>query len=119
MRGIFVKIYLAFLFTSIVATLVTLILAAYYREWSNESINLIAPTGGYISAAELTLQYGGEPLLIEWLLTFQRHPSVNAYVFDSSGLSHVSYTNLTLPTSDLVEILVGHVPITKRQHNSR
>ncbi|KZZ47532.1 MAG: HAMP domain-containing histidine kinase [Saccharospirillaceae bacterium] len=87
MRGIFVKIYLAFLFTSIVATLVTLILAAYYREWSNESINLIAPTGGYISAAELTLQYGGEPLLIEWLLTFQRHPSVNAYVFDSSGLS--------------------------------
>lgn len=87
MRGIFIKLYLAFLLTSVVATLVTLILSAYYREWSNESVNLIAPTGGYISAAELTLQYGGEPLLIEWLLTFRRHPSVNAYVFDSSGMS--------------------------------
>ena len=87
MRGIFVKIYLAFLFTSLVAVLMTLILASYYREWSNESVNLIAPTGGYISAAELILQRGGEPLLIEWLLTFERHPSVNAYVFDSSGIS--------------------------------
>ncbi|MFC3681745.1 ATP-binding protein [Bacterioplanoides pacificum] len=87
MRGIFVKIYLAFLFTSLVAVVMTLLLASYYREWSNESVNLIAPTGGYISAAELILQRGGEPLLIEWLLTFERHPSVNAYVFDSSGIS--------------------------------
>ena len=87
MRGIFIKLYLAFLLTSVVATLVTLVLSAYYREWSKESVNLIAPTGGYISAAELTLQYGGEPLLIEWLLTFRRHPSVNAYVFDNTGIS--------------------------------
>lgn len=89
-RGIFIKIYIAFLFTSIVATLVTLVLAAFYREWSNESVNLIAPTGGYISAAELILQRGGEPLLIEWLLTFERHPSVNAYVFDDGGISLLS-----------------------------
>src|SRR5690554_7929641 len=33
------------------------------------------------------LQRGGEPLLLEWLLTFERHPSVNAYVIDSRGLS--------------------------------
>src|SRR5690606_28506617 len=53
----------------------------------NDSVNLIAPTGGYISAAELMLQRGGEPLLLEWLLTFERHPSVNAYVFDDQGVS--------------------------------
>ena len=87
MRGIFVKIYSAFVVTSLVTTLVTLLLAMYYRQWSNDSINLIAPTGGYISAAELMLQRGGEPLLLEWLLTFERHPSVNAYVIDSRGLS--------------------------------
>lgn len=87
MRGVFVRIYLAFLLTSVVAALVTLVLAAYYRHWSNDSINLIAPTGGYISAAELILQRGGEPLLLEWLLTFERHPSVNAYIFDDRGLS--------------------------------
>lgn len=87
MRGIFVKIYTAFVVTSLITTLVTLLLAMYYRQWSNDSINLIAPTGGYISAAELMLQRGGEPLLLEWLLTFERHPSVNAYVFDDRGLS--------------------------------
>jgi two-component system OmpR family sensor kinase/two-component system sensor histidine kinase CpxA len=86
-RGVFVRIYLAFLLTSLVAAAVTLVLAAYYRHWSNDSVNLIAPTGGYISAAELILQRGGEPLLLEWLLTFERHPSVNAYVFDDRGLS--------------------------------
>src|SRR5690554_7065182 len=83
MRGIFVKIYSAFVVTSLVTTLVTLLLAMYYRQWSNDSINLIAPTGGYISAAELMLQRGGEPLLLEWLLTFERHPSVNAYVINT------------------------------------
>ena len=57
--------------------LVTLVLASYYRQWSNDSVNLIAPTGGYISAAELMLQTGGEPLLLEWLLSFDRHPRVN------------------------------------------
>ncbi|MCD8522987.1 MAG: ATP-binding protein [Saccharospirillaceae bacterium] len=87
MRGIFIRIYLAFMVTSLVATLVTLLLAMYYRQWSNDSVNLIAPTGGYISAAELILQRGGEPLLLEWLLTFERHPSVNAYVFDDQGIS--------------------------------
>lgn len=87
MRGIFIRIYLAFMVTSLVATLVTLLLAVYYRQWSNDSVNLIAPTGGYISAAELILQRGGEPLLLEWLLTFERHPSVNAYVFDDQGIS--------------------------------
>lgn len=87
MRGIFIRIYLAFMVTSLVATLVTLMLAIYYRQWSNDSVNLIAPTGGYISAAELILQRGGEPLLLEWLLTFERHPSVNAYVFDDQGIS--------------------------------
>lgn len=87
MRGIFIRIYLAFLVTSLVATLVTVLLAMYYRQWSNDSVNLIAPTGGYISAAELMLQRGGEPLLLEWLLTFERHPSVNAYVFDDQGVS--------------------------------
>ncbi|MEC8442705.1 MAG: ATP-binding protein [Pseudomonadota bacterium] len=87
MRGVFFKIYLAFMVTAIITTSSTLILAAYYRQWSNDSINLIAPTGGYISAAELILQQGGEPLLLEWLLRFERHPSVNAYVFDDQGLS--------------------------------
>lgn len=87
MRGIFIRIYLAFIITSLVATLVTVALAVYYRQWSNNSVNLIAPTGGYISAAELMLQRGGEPLLLEWLLTFERHPSVNAYIFDSQGIS--------------------------------
>jgi len=71
----------------LVTTAVTITLAAYYRQWSNDSVNLIAPTGGYISAAELILQQGGEPLLLEWLLRFERHPSVNAYVFDDQGLS--------------------------------
>lgn len=87
MRGVFLKIYLAFMVTALVTTSVTLIMAAYYRQWSNDSVNLIAPTGGYISAAELILQQGGEPLLLEWLLRFDRHPSVNAYVFDAQGLS--------------------------------
>lgn len=87
MRGVFLKIYLAFMVTALVTTGVTLVMAAYYRQWSNDSINLIAPTGGYISAAELILQQGGEPLLLEWLLKFERHPSVNAYVFDAQGLS--------------------------------
>lgn len=87
MRGIFVRIYSAFVITSLITTLVTLLLAVYYRQWSNDSVNLIAPTGGYISAAELMLQRGGEPLLLEWLLTFDRHPSVNAYVIDNRGLS--------------------------------
>jgi len=87
MRGVFLKIYLAFMVTAVVTTSVTLLMAAYYRQWSNDSVNLIAPTGGYISAAELILQRGGEPLLLEWLLRFERHPSVNAYVFDDQGLS--------------------------------
>ena len=87
MRGVFLKIYLAFMVTALVTTAVTITLAAYYRQWSNDSVNLIAPTGGYISAAELILQQGGEPLLLEWLLRFERHPSVNAYVFDDQGLS--------------------------------
>lgn len=87
MRGVFLKIYLAFMVTSLVATVVTLLLSAYYREWSNNSINLVAPTGGYISSAELILQTGGEPLLLEWLMAFERHPSVNAYVFDDRGMS--------------------------------
>lgn len=87
MRGIFIRIYAAFIVTSVAAAVVTLLLAMFYRQWSNDSVNLIAPTGGYISAAELMLQRGGEPLLLEWLLTFERHPSVNAYVFDDQGIS--------------------------------
>jgi len=87
MRGVFLKIYLAFMVTAVVTATLTLVLAAYYRQWSNDSTNLIAPTGGYISDAELILQQGGEPLLLEWLFRFDRHPSVNAYVFDDQGLS--------------------------------
>lgn len=87
MRGIYWKIYLAFILTSVLATLVTLAYAVFYRQLSNETNNLIAPTEGYISSAELMLQRGGEPLLIEWLLTFEKHPNVNAYVFDSRGSS--------------------------------
>lgn len=87
MRGIYWKIYLAFILTSVLATLVTLAYAVFYRQLSNETNNLIAPTEGYISSAELMLQRGGEPLLIEWLLTFEKHPNVNAYVFDSQGSS--------------------------------
>lgn len=90
MRGIFSRIYLSFLATTVIAVVVTLLLAVFYRQWSNDLINLIAPTGGYISAAELVLQRGGEPLLVEWLLTFDRHPSVNAYVFDEAGVSLVA-----------------------------
>ena len=85
MRGIYWKIYLTFIVTSVLATAVTLAYAVIYRQLSNETNNLIAPTEGYISAAELMLQRGGEPLLIEWLLTFEKHPSVNAYVFDHQG----------------------------------
>ena len=89
MRGIYWKIYLTFVLTSVMATLVTLIYAVGFRQLSNETKNLIAPTEGYISAAELMLQRGGEPLLTEWLLTFEQHPSVNAYVFDSRGVNVV------------------------------
>lgn len=87
MRGIYWKIYFAFILTSVLATLVTLAYAVFYRQLSNETNNLLAPTEGYISSAELMLQRGGEPLLIEWLLTFEQHPNVNAYVFDVSGNS--------------------------------
>jgi two-component system OmpR family sensor kinase len=87
LRGIYWKIYFAFILTSVLATLVTLAYAVFYRQLSNETNNLIAPTEGYISSAELMLQRGGEPLLIEWLLTFEQHPNVNAYVFDSRGSS--------------------------------
>lgn len=85
MRGLYWKIYLAFVLTSVLATLVTLAYAVFYRQLSNETNNLIAPTEGYISSAQLMLQRGGEPLLIEWLITFEQHPSVNAYVFDQQG----------------------------------
>lgn len=85
-RGIYWKIYLTFIVTSVLATAVTLVYAVAYRQISNETNNLIAPTEGYISAAELMLQRGGEPLLLEWLLTFEKHPNVNAYVFDQYGV---------------------------------
>ena len=87
MRGLYWKIYAAFILTSALAILVTLAFAIFYRQYSNETNNVIAPTEGYISSAELMLQRGGEPLLIEWLMTFEKHPSVNAYVFDSQGES--------------------------------
>jgi two-component system OmpR family sensor kinase/two-component system sensor histidine kinase CpxA len=84
-RGLYWKIYLAFILTSVLATLVTLAYAVFYRQLSNETNNLIAPTEGYISSAQLMLQRGGEPLLIEWLITFEQHPNVNAYVFNNQG----------------------------------
>ena len=87
MRGLFWKIYLAFVLTSVLATLVTLAYAVFYRQLSNETNNLVAPTEGYISSAQLMLQRGGEPLLIEWLITFEQHPNVNAYIFDQLGNS--------------------------------
>lgn len=87
LRGIYWKVYSAFILTSILAILVTLAYAVFYRQLSNETNNIIAPTEGYISSAELMLQRGGEPLLIEWLLTFEAHPNVNAYVFDNRGIS--------------------------------
>lgn len=89
MRGLYWKIYLAFILTSVLATLVTLAYAVFYRQLSNETNNLIAPTEGYISSAQLMLQRGGEPLLIEWLITFEQHPNVNAYVFNNQGVSIV------------------------------
>ncbi|CCK77357.1 MAG: HAMP domain-containing histidine kinase [Oleispira antarctica] len=85
MRGLYWKIYFSFVLTSVLATLVTLAYAVFYRQLSNETNNLIAPTEGYISSAQLMLQRGGEPLLIEWLITFEQHPNVNAYVFDQQG----------------------------------
>ena len=87
MRGLYWKIYFAFILTSVLATLVTLAYAVFYRQLSNETNNLIAPTDGYISSAQLMLQRGGEPLLIEWLFTFEQHPNVNTYVFDQQGSS--------------------------------
>ena len=87
MRGLYWKIYFAFILTSVLATLVTLAYAVFYRQLSNETNNLIAPTEGYISSAQLMLQRGGEPLLIEWLITFDQHPNVNAYVFDQKGIN--------------------------------
>ncbi|MFT7373431.1 MAG: two-component system OmpR family sensor kinase [Oleiphilaceae bacterium] len=87
MRGLYWKVYLAFVLTSVLATLVTLAFAVFYRQLSNDTNNLIAPTAGYISSAQLMLQRGGEPLLIEWLIAFEQHPNVNAYVFDQQGSS--------------------------------
>jgi two-component system OmpR family sensor kinase/two-component system sensor histidine kinase CpxA len=86
-RGLYWKIYFSFILTSVLATLVTLGYAVFYRQLSNETNNIIAPTEGYISSAQLMLQRGGEPLLIEWLITFEQHPNVNAYVFDQQGSS--------------------------------
>lgn len=87
MRGLFWKIYLAFILTSVLATLVTLAYAVFYRQLSNETSNLVAPTEGYISSAQLMLQRGGEPLLIEWLITFEQLSNVNAYVFNNQGVN--------------------------------
>jgi len=98
-RGLFWKIYLAFVLTSVLATLVTLAYAVFYRQLSNETNNLIAPTEGYISSAQLMLQRGGEPLLIEWLITFEQHPNVNAYVFDQQG-SSISGGDVPLSVSE-------------------
>lgn len=87
MRGLYWKIYFAFILTSVLATVITLTYAVFYRQLSNETNNIIAPTEGYISSAQLMLQRGGEPLLIEWLITFEQHPSVNAYVFNTQGMN--------------------------------
>lgn len=87
MRGLYWKIYFIFILTSVLATVITLAYAVFYRQLSNETNNLIAPTEGYISSAQLMLQRGGEPLLIEWLITFEQHPSVNAYVFNTQGVN--------------------------------
>ena len=46
MRGLYWKIYFAFVLTSVLATLVTLAYAVFYRQLSNETNNLIAPTEG-------------------------------------------------------------------------
>lgn len=89
MRGLYWKIYLAFILTSVLATLVTMAYAVFYRQLSNETSNLIAPTEGYISSAQLMLQRGGESLLMEWLITIEQHPNVNAYVFNNEGISIV------------------------------
>jgi two-component system OmpR family sensor kinase/two-component system sensor histidine kinase CpxA len=99
-RGLYWKIYFSFILTSVLATLVTLGYAVFYRQLSNETNNIIAPTEGYISSAQLMLQRGGEPLLIEWLITFEQHPNVNAYVFDQQGSS----------------ILGGEVPVSVSEY---
>jgi two-component system OmpR family sensor kinase len=98
-RGLYWKIYLAFVLTSVLATLVTLGYAVFYRQLSNETNNLIAPTEGYISSAQLMLLRGGEPLLIEWLITFEQHPNVNAYVFDQQG-NNISGKKVTASVAD-------------------
>lgn len=84
-KGIYWRIFFTFLATSLLATLVTLAYAVAFRQLSNDTANLIAPTEGYISSAELVLQRGGEPLLMEWLISMENYPHVNAYVFDQSG----------------------------------
>ena len=99
LRGIYWKIYFAFILTSVLAILVTLAYAVFYRQLSNETNNIIAPTEGYISSAELMLQRGGEPLLVEWLLTFEAHPNVNAYVFDNRG-ANILGGEVPTPVSD-------------------
>lgn len=87
MKGIYWKIFFTFLSASLLATVITLVYAVAYRQLSNDTANLIAPTTGYISSAELVLQRGGEPLLMEWLISMEKYPHVNAYVFDGTGNS--------------------------------
>ena len=78
---------MAFMVTSLLTIIVVLVLSSLYRQWFNTPTNVLAPTEGYLSSAELLLRQGGEPLLLEWLLAFERHAGVNAYVFDNLGNS--------------------------------
>lgn len=50
-RGIYWKIYLTFIITSVLAAGVTLAYAVLYRQISNETNNLIAPTEGCCSTS--------------------------------------------------------------------
>lgn len=117
LRGIYWKVYSAFVLTSVLAILVTLAYAVFYRQLSNETNNIIAPTEGYISSAELMLQRGGEPLLIEWLLTFEAHPNVNAYVFDNRGVSILGGETPKAVTDYAFSVSEFHVKVQPLNHS--
>lgn len=87
MRSLYWKIFAVFVLVTMIAVGVTLWFAIAIRGLSNDAPNITAPAAGYISAAEIMLNRGGEPLLLEWLLDLEKQTRVHVYVFDERGLS--------------------------------
>lgn len=87
MRSLYWKIFAVFILCTLIAVGVTLWFAVAVRGLSNDAPNITAPAAGYISAAEIMLNRGGEPLLLEWLLDLEKQTRVQVYVFDERGLS--------------------------------